>query len=206
METAKTWQGICSRPTFVRGLRVGLVLLLALAAAPGIASAANSCPADLDGDGSVGSSDLTTTLGCWGPVTTPACAAADFNSDRDVGCFDLEYVLGNWGACGCFGDLDGDGNVGSSDLVILLGDWGTDCRFDLTQNGIVDQSDIDALFCLWGSSGPLGDFDKDGTVGSSDLTLLLAAFGTNCQSDLDRDGIVGDGDLDLLIDAWGPCP
>jgi hypothetical protein len=50
-------------------------------------------PADLDGDGSVGSSDLGVLLSAWG-----ACS-------------------------GCAADIDADGDVGSSDLGILLSNW-----------------------------------------------------------------------------------
>lgn len=52
------------------------------------------CPADLDGDGNVGLSDLLALLAAWGskPNGPP--------------------------------DLDGDGNVGLGDLLILLADWG----------------------------------------------------------------------------------
>lgn len=59
-----------------------------------------SCnPADLDGDGVVGSGDLAILLGSWGPCL-PAPAK-------------------------CIADLDGDGTVGSADLAILLGSWGS---------------------------------------------------------------------------------
>ncbi|MHC4427753.1 MAG: hypothetical protein ACYS0D_04015, partial [Planctomycetota bacterium] len=52
------------------------------------------CPADLDGDGTVSTSDLLELLGQWGghPAGPP--------------------------------DLDGDGTVGTGDLLILLGAWG----------------------------------------------------------------------------------
>lgn len=54
-------------------------------------------PADLDGDGSVGTSDLLILLAGWG-----VCAD-----------------------CGnCVADIDGDCSVGTSDLLILLGSWG----------------------------------------------------------------------------------
>jgi predicted dienelactone hydrolase len=51
-------------------------------------------PADLDGDGGVGGSDLALLLSAWG-----SCAK-------------------------CAADLDGDGFVAASDLAILLGAWG----------------------------------------------------------------------------------
>ncbi len=61
---------------------------------PRITTAADPCPADLDGNGTVGASDLAMLLGSWG-----ACA-------------------------GCPADLDGDGTVGAADLAELLGSWG----------------------------------------------------------------------------------
>ena len=56
-----------------------------------------SCPADLDGDGSVGPADLAILLGTWGPVPTPD--PPDFDGDGDVDPFDLAILLGNWGTC-----------------------------------------------------------------------------------------------------------
>jgi len=52
------------------------------------------CPADLDGNGSVGFADLTQLISAWGP-----CA-------------------------GCPEDLDGNGSVGFADLTALLTGWG----------------------------------------------------------------------------------
>lgn len=57
------------------------------------------CPADLNGDGSVGPADLGTLLGAWG---TPGCG----------------------GGSPCPSDLNGDGSVGPADLGALLGAWG----------------------------------------------------------------------------------
>ncbi|MEE8154340.1 MAG: hypothetical protein V3T53_05210 [Phycisphaerales bacterium] len=54
-----------------------------------------ACPGDLNGDGSVGASDLLILLAFWGP-----CAPV------------------------CLGDLDGDDIVGASDLLALLANWG----------------------------------------------------------------------------------
>ncbi|MHC4413983.1 MAG: hypothetical protein ACYS0G_01735 [Planctomycetota bacterium] len=54
--------------------------------------------ADIDGDGSVGISDLLILLRAWGPCPDPPDP--------------------------CPADLDGDGMVGVSDLLLLLADWG----------------------------------------------------------------------------------
>ncbi len=54
------------------------------------------CPADLDGDGSVGILDLLALLAAWGsdPGGPP-----DFDGDGTVGIFDLLILLASWGLC-----------------------------------------------------------------------------------------------------------
>ncbi len=54
------------------------------------------CPADFDGDGSVGITDLLTLLAAWG--TDPG-GPPDFDGDGTVGILDLLTLLANWGAC-----------------------------------------------------------------------------------------------------------
>ncbi len=54
------------------------------------------CPADLDGDGAVGSPDLIALLGAWGK--NPG-HPADFDGDNIVGTTDLLALLGAWGPC-----------------------------------------------------------------------------------------------------------
>lgn len=55
---------------------------------------ANPCPADLDGDGVVGASDLAALLGAWG-----GAGPADVNGDGSVNAADLAALLGAWGPC-----------------------------------------------------------------------------------------------------------
>lgn len=51
--------------------------------------------------------------------------------------------------------------------------------------------------------GVPGDIDGDGEVGSSDLALLLALWGTNDEgADLDGDGVVNSRDLAQLLALW----
>lgn len=52
------------------------------------------CPADLDGDGQVGASDLAGLLGSWGGP-----GLADLDGDSVVGASDLAILLGSWGPC-----------------------------------------------------------------------------------------------------------
>ncbi len=51
------------------------------------------CPADLNGDGAVGSGDFAIMLGSWGT------AFADLDGDSIVGSADLALLLGAWGPC-----------------------------------------------------------------------------------------------------------
>jgi hypothetical protein len=55
-----------------------------------------ACTGDLDGDGTVGGSDLGTLLGQWG-----ACSgcAGDVNRDGAVNGADIGLLLGSWGTC-----------------------------------------------------------------------------------------------------------
>ena len=66
----------------------GLVILEAVA--PG------KCRQDLDGNGSVGVSDLLSLLASWGPCK--GCPA-DFDGNANVGISDLLTLLANWGPC-----------------------------------------------------------------------------------------------------------
>ena len=54
------------------------------------------CPADLDGDGEVGVTDLIVLLAAWG--TDPG-GPPDFDGDGNVGITDLIELLRRWGPC-----------------------------------------------------------------------------------------------------------
>ncbi len=60
-------------------------------------AAGTPCPWDLNGDGSVGSSDLAQLLGQWG--MGGGFGPADFNNDGVVNAGDLAQMLGAWGPC-----------------------------------------------------------------------------------------------------------
>jgi len=59
-----------------------------------ITPASASCPADLNGDGDVGSADLALLLGAWG-----GAGPADLDMSGMVGSADLALLLGAWGPC-----------------------------------------------------------------------------------------------------------
>lgn len=54
---------------------------------------AEPCPADLDGDGTVGIGDFLVVLGAWGG------AGGDTNDDGTTDILDFLAVLGGWGPC-----------------------------------------------------------------------------------------------------------
>ncbi len=65
--------------------------------------------------------------------------------------------------------------------------------------------DVGATIAAMGPGCP--DLDADGGVGTTDLLVLLGAWGPNPghPADLDGDGAVGATDLIILLGAWGPC-
>jgi len=54
------------------------------------------CTGDLDGDGTVGATDLLTLLVAWGPNPLHP---ADLDGNGTVGASDLVALLANWGRC-----------------------------------------------------------------------------------------------------------
>jgi len=54
-----------------------------------------------------------------------------------------------------------------------------------------------------------GDVDANGTIGFSDVLVVLStwgACGSPCPADIDLNGTVGFPDLLIILTAWGPCP
>ena len=118
-------------------------------------------------------------------------------------------------------DLGWNDNIDcGDDMFCYLVEWESDCNHD----GIVDYGQIrNGTFpdvnangvpdcCEPGEScTPCpGDVTNGGTVDAADLSILLAAWGTNGQgefdTDLNGDGLVDGGDLALVLGGWGACP
>ena len=99
--------------------------------------------------------------------------------------------------CGGSGDPTGACCVDSTCSVTTEADCGGEWQ------GADTACDTDTC----GSDCPT-DFNGDGTTGGGDLTIMLAAWGTNDPAtDLNNDGTTGGGDLTILLAAWGvPCP
>ena len=57
------------------------------------------CPSDLDGDGSVGGSDISLALLAFGACSTSASCAADLDGDAEVTAADISLLLMDFGDC-----------------------------------------------------------------------------------------------------------
>jgi hypothetical protein len=113
-----------------------------------------SCPWDLDGDGTVGVSDLLSLIVSFGPCG--AECPADFNEDGVVNTHDLLELLFNFGPCpdggGCPWDVNGDGTVDFQDLWHVLANLGPcdGCPEDINGDGVVNGEDVAAVITHFG--------------------------------------------------------
>jgi hypothetical protein len=143
---------------------------------------------DMDGDNTVSLADLPQVRECFGDTgVTPddPCAIADVGQDGDVDAEDVDLFRQALG----LPEEDCNHN-GTPDLVDLVAGTSKDADFD----GRPDE----CVACP-------GDLDGNGSIGASDLAMLLAGWGTPA-ADLDGDGTTAGSDLTLMLSAWGPCP
>jgi len=98
------------------------------------------------------------------------------------------------------------------DLLPSDTDWDLSMNTSSSALGIAEDGAIvgtgllsgDTRAYLMTPAGNPADLDGDGAVGSGDLGILLAAWGSgDPAADLDGDGVVGSGDLGILLAAWG---
>jgi hypothetical protein len=91
-------------------------------------------------------------------------------------------------------DCNGDGIVDYGQIL-------TGQLADANSNGIPDTCEIDPC---------PGDITNNGVVNGTDLAAILAAWGSDGSNkfdcDIDNDGSVGGGDLAFVLAGWGACP
>jgi formylglycine-generating enzyme required for sulfatase activity len=80
--------------SFAHRLLGAVITMTACFAAPTAWGQADSCAADINGDGIVAGDDLASVLGSWGPCS--GCAA-DIVADQFVDGVDLAFILSRWG-------------------------------------------------------------------------------------------------------------
>jgi hypothetical protein len=111
------------------------------------------CPWDLDGNGTVGVSDLLLLLMNFGPCGDEC--DADFNEDGVVSAADLLELLANFGPCpgsACPWDVNGDGVVDQADVQQVLENMGPcdGCPEDINGDGVVNGQDVAAVITHFG--------------------------------------------------------
>ncbi len=111
--------------------------------------------------------------------------AATFAGDLSVELIDgyvpvvgetFEVFFANGGINGAFDDLIGQPGfeVSYNGNVVVLEFVGA-CSADFTGDGVVDSTDLAMLLAAWGT--PAGDINGDGTTDSADLAVMLAGWG-----------------------------
>ena len=152
-------------------------------------------------------------------VTAPAGASIfrqtigfnQFNNEPGVAFFDTFSMVNLSDGTILEGDLDYDGELTDFDVQMLqLGVDGELApvsidRFDLSDNGVIDQADLDILNGLIGPAFQ-ADFNGDGTVDLLDLDILGVNFGmagTPSTGDANGDNVVDLLDLDILGSEFG---
>lgn len=175
-------------------------------------------PYDLNGDGTVGMSDLLIMIQNGGSMPMPEGAQPEPLT--------LEGLLAAWGTDNPTFDLNGDGTVDTSDLLLMMAKLGENVPPTEPETP-ADQLTLKGLMAAWGQSNSPYDLNGDGTVDTSDLLLLmqnggsmpmpegaepepltltglLGAWGTdNSTFDLNGDGVVDVSDLLMLLSQTG---
>jgi hypothetical protein len=164
--------------------------------------------------------DYSEPSGGWRWVDgSPFPGSAAISLDDNLGHQDYVHFISLQPSCSGPFVLDDVGLVFNANRSFII-EWSADCNGD----GIVDYGQIrDGTFTDLNANGvpdccdqaesctPCpGDVTNGGTVDAADLSILLAAWGTNGQgefdTDLDGNGLVDGGDLALVLGGWGACP
>ena len=124
---------------------------------------------------------------CWGSNYPNTCAGSGVFTQvacgwhHDIGLWE-DGTIACWGA-NFYGQCDAPDGVftqvaggGSHSLFIRVS-----CTEDISNNGIVDYSDLITVISNWGPCD------------------------TDCPADIVADGVVGYQDLVQVLSAWGPC-
>jgi hypothetical protein len=126
-----------------------------------------------------------------------------------------EDYLSSWTGGQGFRWGDGDNICPECNPGPFLVEWSADCNSDgivdygqILQGQLVD-SDQNGVPDVCEVHPCPGDVTNGGSVDATDLSVILAAWGTNGQGEFDADadnsGLVDGGDLALVLSGWGPC-
>ncbi len=132
---------------------------------------------------------------------------------------DQRIVAPGVGAPPLPGDFDGDGDVDTDDINDLCanmtgpGNPANDPKYDLDGDGDTDQADMDMMIHdlveITGGDGTgteYGDFDLDGDIDTTDLTILATNFGvgtTWSEGNANCDLVIDTTDLAIMATNFG---
>ena len=113
------------------------------------------------------------------------------------------------GAGGVLGDFDGDSDVDPDDVDILCANMGGDVgTYDLDDDGDVDEDDM--VYLVEVIMGILrGDFNGDGLVNGTDLSIMSGSFGSDvgyAAGNANCDDVVNGTDLSIMSSNFGLLP
>ncbi len=74
--------------------------------------------------------------------------------------------------------IDASGNTGDGATLSFVEPGTPPNPADLNNDGMVDGTDLTVVLAAWGTADPIADANDDGIVSGPDLTLILAAFGS----------------------------
>jgi hypothetical protein len=131
-----------------------------------------------------------------------ACSqlAGDANGDKVVNVYDLIVTYIAIGSSLTQFDCNKDGAVTTADYYLVNDALGTIAgdTFEGDVNGdwVVNDADIDLIEATFGEAWPQADIDGNGTVGQSDISLLLNNYGIGTGQQFD-----GDIDINCAVDS-----
>ncbi len=182
-------------------------------------------PGDVNKDGVVNISDITTVSNQWMLTKNDSGfnPDIDLNHDGIINDLDMQIVKANWGRTSSteiLGDVNKDGVVNISDITTVSNQWmltKNDPSFnpdiDLNHDGIINDLDMQIVKNNWGKTSVAvlpGDVNKDGVVDISDITMLSSVWllttkdaGFNPDADLNHDGIINGLDIQIVSANWG---
>jgi hypothetical protein len=116
----------------------------------------------------------------------------DFDDDGDIDADDVDMLCANMGGDVSTYDLDGDGDVDEDDMTFHVTTY---LEYDSDGDGIAD-----------GAGTFRGDFNTDGVVNGTDLSIMSGGFGTTtgfAGGNANCDATVNGTDLSILSSVFG---
>ena len=145
-----------------------------------------------DGDVWVSTSWWSTGLNVFNMPTGGSGVTGDFDDDGDVDADDVDDLCANMGGDPGTYDMDGDGDVDEDDMAFHVENY---LEYDTNGDDIVD-----------GQGTFRGDFNADGSVNGTDLSIMSGSFGVSAGfggGNANCDAIVNGTDLSILSGVFG---